>query len=163
MIAPTAPVEDLPDILLQKQLCDSLEHVRARHDNTTLVADLQSQTSGQGNCDQVYYCPTQFRTQSHQDRNLYRDVVSDLTHGLAHREIPTRDVHLPSLAVVQASTFLVSDDAAATCLTTRMMLWLLVVLVAVVRTAFLTARMTSNTPGVNLIFRQMMLPLNDAV
>jgi hypothetical protein len=44
-----------------------------------------------------------------------------------------------------------------------MMLWLLVVLVVVVRTAFLTVRMTSNTPGVNLIFRQMMLPLNDAV
>ena len=65
--------------------------------------------------------------------------------------------------MVQASTFLVSDVAASTCLTTRMTLSLLVVLAEVAHVALLTVRMTAIAPGVNPIFRQMMPPLNAAV
>jgi hypothetical protein len=62
-----------------------------------------------------------------------------------------------------ALTFLVSDAAAATCLTARTTARLPAVLLAAVHAAVLTARMTDIAPGVNPIFRQMIPPLNVAV
>jgi hypothetical protein len=62
-----------------------------------------------------------------------------------------------------AFTFPVLDTAAATCLTTRMTLRLLVVLSAVARATLLTAMTTVIAPGENPIFRLMMLHLNVAV
>ena len=62
-----------------------------------------------------------------------------------------------------ALTLLVSDAATATCLTARTAARLLAMLLAAEHAAVLTARMTDVAPGVHLIFRQMMPPLNAAV
>jgi hypothetical protein len=51
------------------------------------------------------------------------------------RVIPATGALLPSPAVVPASTFLVLDAGAATCLTARMTFWLIVVFSAVARAA----------------------------
>jgi hypothetical protein len=55
-------------------------------------------------------------------------ICTDLADGLAHRVFPATGAHLPSPTVVQESTFLGLDEAAATCLIARMTLWLIVVI-----------------------------------
>jgi hypothetical protein len=81
--------------------------------------------------------------------------------GLVTASVPGE--HLLSHAAGPAFTFPALDTAAATCLTTRMTLRLLVVLSAVARAALLTAMTTVIAPGENPIFHLMMLHLNVAV
>ena len=68
-----------------------------------------------------------------------------------------------SHAAGQTSTFQVLDTAAATCLTTRITLGLLVVLSAVACDALPTAMTTVITPGANPTFHLMMPHLIAAV
>jgi hypothetical protein len=68
----------------------------------------------------------------------------------------------PSPVVVQASTFLVLDTAASTCVIARMTLRLLVVL-SVARPALQTAMTTVIVPGSNQTFHLTMQHLNTAV
>ncbi len=66
--------------------------------------------------------------------------------------------------MVQSSTFLVSDAAAATCLTEKTTVRLPEVLLVAVHAAMLIDRMKIVIVlGANLIFCQMMPPLNAAV
>ena len=89
-------------------------------------------------------------------------ICADLAHGLAHFR-PT-DMLLLSPAVVPASTFLVSDAAAATCLTERTTVPLPAVLLVAVHAALLIARMPIVIVlGAHPIFRPMMPSLNVAV
>jgi hypothetical protein len=92
--------------------------------------------------------------------NTYR--TSDLFRPRGLACTPSTSL-LPSPAVVPASTFLVLDAATATCLTARMTLHLLVVLLAVARAALPTAMMTVITPGANPTFHRTMPHLNAVV
>jgi hypothetical protein len=60
--------------------------------------------------------------------------------------------------VAQASTYLVSDGAAATCLTATTTARLPAVLLAAAHAALLNARMLTIAPGAHPTFRQMMPP-----
>jgi hypothetical protein len=77
-----------------------------------------------------------------------------------HRLGPRRAFPVPRSG---ALTFPALDTSAATCLTTRMTLRLLVVLSAVARDALPTAMTTVIAPGENPIFHLMMPHLNVAV
>jgi hypothetical protein len=79
-------------------------------------------------------------------------ICADLADGLAHRVIPVSGALLPSPAVVPASTFLVLDAAAATCLTARMTFWLIVVLPAVARADLPTVITTVIAPDATQTF-----------
>jgi hypothetical protein len=85
-------------------------------------------------------------------------LISAAICGFVTDSVPGE--HLLSHEAGPALTFPVLDTPAATCLTTRMTLRLLVVLSAVARAALPTAMTTVIAPGKNPIFYLMIPHLN---
>jgi hypothetical protein len=96
--------------------------------------------------------------------NTYRSSDLCRPRGRARPpSTPATGALLPSPAVVPASTFLVLDAVAATCLTARMTLRLIVVLSVVARAALPTAMTTVIAPDANPTFHLTMHHLNAAM
>jgi uncharacterized membrane protein len=157
------------------RLLDSRAHI-APTQPTAIVGPVPTVLGRSHGCNPSTVCPS--------DRSTPHPCVAAASH-LIHTRPP--DVHVATLAYQRslsntyfsldlrrhrrirsryrapALTFLVSDAATVTCLTARTTDRLLAMPLAAVHAAVLTARMTAIAPGVNLIFRQMMPPLNAAV